>query len=99
MATTSNSSTDYQEDLFQAIDTIVQARIADLPYDKTLECKVIDISNAAKNIYKVEYENAKFEAISTIKNLAKNDIVYVQVPQGDFRKTKFIVALKNKSDT
>ena len=104
MATTSNTSgietqKNYQEDLFQAIDTIVQARIADLPYDKTIECKVIDTSKAAKNIYKVEYENAKFEATSTIKNLAEDDIVYVQIPQGDFRKTKLIVALKGRSNT
>ena len=99
MATTTNSSANYQEDLFQAIDTIVQARIADLPYDKTIECKVVDISQSAKNVYKVEYENARFEATSTITGLAINDIVYVQVPQGDFRRDKLIVARKKAADT
>ena len=99
MATTLNSSADYQEDLFQAIDTIVQARIADLPYDKTIECKVIDISNANNGIYTVQYENAKFQASSLIKNLAINDLVYVQVPLGDFRKDKIIIAIKMKANT
>ena len=87
-----------QEDLFKSIDTIVQSRIANLPYDKTIECEVIDISNSKNNIYKVSYQNISFEAISTIDSLQNGDIVYVQIPQNDFRKDKIIVALKQNAD-
>ena len=44
-----------QEDLFQAIDTIVQARLANLPYDKTIECEVIGIKKSAIRINNILY--------------------------------------------
>lgn len=85
---------DFQEDLFKSIDTIIQARIANLPYDKTIECEVIDTSNSVSGIYTVQYQTATFEAISLVPNLVKNDIVYVSVPQSDFTKNKIILAKK-----
>ena len=90
---------DMQENLFQAIDTIVQSRIAGLPYDKTIECKVIDISKSLQGIYKVEYQDTTFECSSLIANLKLNDLVYVSIPQNDFRQDKLILAKKQKATT
>ena len=83
-----------QEDLFKSIDTIVQARIANLPYDKTIECEIIDTKKNTKGIYTVKYQNATFEANSLVGNLAVGDIVYVSVPQSDFTKEKIILTKK-----
>ena len=88
-----------QENFFQAIDTIVQNRIANLPYDKTIECEVIEQVINEKNVYKVQYQGVRFEALSMVTNLQKGDIVYVQVPQSDFRKEKFIIASKRNVET
>lgn len=83
-----------QENFFQAIDTIVQNRIANLPYDKTIECEVVEQLLTEKNLYKVQYQGVQFEATSIVTDLNRGDIVYVQIPQNDFRKEKFIIALK-----
>ena len=89
---------DVQENLFQAVDTIVQARIANLPYDKTIECEIIDTSNAFQGRYKVTYQATTFECTSLVSNLKKGDLVYVSVPQSDFRQDKIILAKKQKSE-
>ena len=87
-----------QEDLFKAIDTIVQARLADLPYDKTIECEVIsrNIENPQK--YIVEYQNAQFEAYAMSGEYQKEDIVYVTIQQNDFTQPKVIIAKKEVFD-
>lgn len=88
-----------QENLFQAVDTIVQNRIANLPYDKTIECEILEQVITEKNLYKVQYQGVSFEATSIVTDLKQGDIVYVQVPQSDFRKEKFIIALKRDATT
>ena len=86
------------EDLFQAIDTIVQARIANLPYDKTIECEVIEKSKDFPNSYLVKYQNATFTATTTIGSLEPEELVYVSVPENDFKQDKIIIAKKQKTD-
>ena len=83
-----------QEDLFKSIDTIVQSRIANLPYDKTIECEVIKNDKRANGIYTVKYQGVTFEANSLVENLNLGDIVYVSVPQNDFTKEKIILIKK-----
>lgn len=92
------NSYDMQENLFQAIDTIVQSRIASLPYDKTIECKIIDISKAMQNKYTVSYQATTFECSSLVSNLKINDLVYVAIPENDFRQDKIILAKKQKTE-
>ena len=87
-----------QEDLFKSIDTIVQARIANLPYDKTIEGEIVDINNSNFGKYTVRYQAATFEASSTIIGLEVGDIVYVSIPQNDFKQEKIITAKKSKVD-
>jgi hypothetical protein len=35
---------EYNELLLEAIDTIVAARLTDLPYDKSIRCTITDVS-------------------------------------------------------
>mgnify|MGYP003295810150 CR=1 FL=1 len=56
------STNTIEEQLFDAISTIVEKRIANLEYDKTVVCTVTDISEAEqKNIYTVTDGNARFK--------------------------------------
>ena len=85
---------DIAENLFQSIDTIVKARLANLSYDQTLECEIISDTNAEQGKYLVQYQASLFTALSTDTSYKKGDIVYVQIPQGDFTKDKNIINKK-----
>ena len=87
------------ENLFQSIDTIVDARIANLPFDQTVQCEIINADDAINGNYIVQYQASTFTAISENKDLKPKDIVYVQIPQGDFTQDKFIINKKTISET
>lgn len=89
-----SANIDYPNTLFQSIDTIVSARIANLPYDQTVECYVVNNDQADQGIYKVKYQNAEFEAVSDNTNFKIDERVYVQIPQGDFDQDKIIIRKK-----
>ena len=79
------------ENLFQAIDTIIAARINNLPYDFTKQCKVINIDEANKGIYRVDDGAVSFEAYGEANTYQIDDIVRVSVPEGKMELDKFIV--------
>lgn len=79
------------ENLFQAIDTIIAARINSLPYDFTKQCKVISIDEANKGIYRVNDGAASFEVYGEANAYQLEDIVRVSVPEGKMELDKFIV--------
>lgn len=79
------------ENLFQAIDTIIAARINSLPYDFTKQCKVISIDEANKGIYRVNDGAASFEVYGEANAYQIDDIVRVSVPEGKMELDKFIV--------
>lgn len=81
------------ENLFQSIDTIVNARIANLPFDQTIECEVIKLEE--DNKYLIKYQASTFPAYSKGEVYSPGDIVYVQVPQGDFTQDKFIISKRS----
>lgn len=53
---------DYTENLFRSIDTIIAERIRHLSYDSTEIVEIIDNKNAANGIYKISPNN-QFEEI------------------------------------
>lgn len=83
------------ENLFQSIDTIVNARIANLPFDQTIECEVIKLADKSEDKYLIKYQASTFYAYSQGATYAPGDIVYVQVPQGDFTQDKFIISKRS----
>lgn len=90
-----------QDKIFSSIDIIIEKRLKELQYDKTIICKVIDkkpcrIYNDKTTVleynYKVQYQDLTFDAYNgTHKDFKVNDIVYVLIPQNDFTKKKIIV--------
>lgn len=70
--------TDYTENLFRSIDTIIAERVRRLPYDITEIVEIIDDSSAANGVYKVSPNN-QFEEIVYSDNptYKKGDKVYL----------------------
>lgn len=82
---------DYNEILLQAVDTVVQARLNDLAFDRTIKCSVADIIDASKGHYTVTDGTVGLDAYCdpSIK-YAIGERVYVTIPQGDFSQKKII---------
>ena len=94
---------DIRNSILEAIDTIAQRRIDQLQLDKTIVAIInskVGVANK-RNIYKVEYEGGFFNATAQNENDAylPRMAVYVQVPQGDFSKEKFILGQASKLAT
>ena len=98
-----STGSDIQGSLLKAIDTMAQRRIDQLQLDKTITAIInsnVGVKNGRK-IYKVEYEGGYFNATAQNKDDAylPRMAVYVQVPQGDFSKEKFILGQASKLAT
>lgn len=78
------------EELFNAIDILMNKKLSKLPYDKTIIGIIIDDSNKDDHWYTIKYENIRFKAYGENQEYKKNDVVRIQVINGDFSKTKFI---------
>lgn len=71
-------------DLFESVGIIVDAKLKELPLDRTILGTIVDTSECDKGSYKVSYGDVVFSANSADRSLSKNDLVYVGVPQGDY---------------
>ena len=88
---------DYTENLFRSIDTIIAERIRQLPYDKTQIVEIIDNTNAANGIYKVSPDNQYKEIVYSDNPTYKiGDKVYLLQVAGSERR--FIIGLFLRSD-
>ena len=82
----------YGETFCDAIDIIVSEKLKALKFDVTKVCTII--SNVYKDLgrYTVQEENIKYEAYSTNKDYAVDDVVLVTIPNGDYSMQKMIVS-------
>lgn len=83
---------DYTENLFRSIDTIIAERVRRLPYDVTEIVEITDARNAANGIYKISPNN-QFEEIVYSDNptYEVGDKVYLLHIAGSERR--FIIGL------
>jgi hypothetical protein len=58
------AASQYSENLFTAIDTIVKARMDELAYDKTVVCAIADITDRIRGKYLVTDGSSIFTAYS-----------------------------------
>lgn len=91
------TSEQYTENLFQAIDTIIANRVSRLPYDQTIICEITNADNAEYGRYLVKtysqsngYNDVSFTAYSDNTEYVVGDRVYVRIPAGDFTQQKVI---------
>ena len=86
---------DYAENICQAVDEILKVRLAQMSYDTTVKCSIVDDNFACIGKYLVNNGSASFYAYTHLTNLKKNDTVYVLVPNHDYDEQKFIIGSIN----
>lgn len=73
--------------------------VKDLSYDTTVEAKILSVVNKDESSYRVQTDTATFTAYATgTDTYYEDDIVYVQIPQGDYNNQKFIIGRKADDD-
>lgn len=85
---------EYSESLLEAIDIVARARDAELPYDQTLECVVIDNSEAQSYKYLVSNNGGQFVARTERTDLQIGDHVYVKIVNNDPAAERLIISKK-----
>ena len=85
--------TNYSENLFQSIDTLISQKLSELKFDITLPAKIVG-KTENKSKYWVNAEGVRFEAYDLTKSEGGyqiDDLIYVLIPQGDYTKSKIIM--------
>jgi len=87
------SSFNYENQILDAIETMVDKAIENAGYDKTIQGIIVSIEDAAQGKYKVKYQNGEIEAFSNNIDLIypAGTMVNVLVPNGDFTQNKTIL--------
>ena len=78
------------EQLFKAVDIILNQRLQDVNFDKTIICTIVDDSDKKNGCYVVSDGTIKFKAYVSDATYKKDDQVRVSVLGGDFSEKKFI---------
>lgn len=90
------------ENLFNAMDEIINARLQSLNYDTTIKAVIVNADQADKGIYTVSEIGAeqtnKFQAHSENTSYQRNDCVYVTIPRGDAAAENKIIIGKYVED-
>lgn len=95
-----SSDKDYAEEFLQAIDVMIKARLKEVNFDTTVECTVLDTSEAKTGYrYWVSNGSAKFYAYSDNTSYYEGDTVYVSIPNNDYNKEKIIIGKKVNTGT
>lgn len=83
---------DYAEDLFEAIQILIEANKNKIAFDTTVNCEIISADEAAQGRYKVTSNNGLswFYAYSENISYKAGDKVRVTVPRGDWSNPKYI---------
>ena len=80
-----------EKNLFESIDQLIDAKLNQISFDKTITATIIDDSNADKNQYYVQSGNDKFYAYANGGVYVNGSQVYVTIPQGDYSMKKLII--------
>ena len=86
------TASDISEQLFQAVDAIVQERLKQLNFDKTIIATITNNDKRNFGCYQVSTDNnINFKVYSEIKKYNIGDKVYIRIPEGDYTKQKVII--------
>lgn len=89
-----------EEQILQAIDTIVQKRISELQFDKTLKARIIECVDSSGGQYRVGYQDSILTAYSNnaLVSYDDNTMVEILVPLGDLSNKKMILRSIDAND-
>ena len=85
-------SSQYNNNIAQAIDILLNKRLSELHYDQTIIAEICEIVDEEAGKYKIQYESVILNAESTdpSKRYKLNRSVYVKVPKSDFSQKLLI---------
>ena len=83
----------YENQILDAIETIVDQKVKTAGYDKTIKAKIINCTDPTIGKYKVQYQDSVFYAYSGSSeiNYMTGSEVYILVPDNDFSRDKTIL--------
>lgn len=95
-----NSSVDYENRVLDAIETIVNNKVENAGYDKTIQAIIIDNTEASIGKYRIKYQDSEWEAYSNNINIIYSigAMVNILIPGNDFNSTKTIIDAVDKKD-
>ena len=86
------------ENLFQAVDILVERRLEDVNFDRTIICTIVDDKDKKNGCYVVSDGTIKFKAYTNDTSYKTDDQVRVSVLNGDFSEKKFISGRYTKDE-
>ena len=83
----------YENQILDAIETIVNQRVKNAGYDKTVQAKIINCEDPTIGKYKVQYQDSNFYAYSSSSEISYMDgsEVYILIPNNDMSRDKTIL--------
>ena len=81
------------DSIIKAMDIISSSNLNGLAFDETIECEIVDNSDAKNGHYWVTDGSSRFEAYSEKNSYAKGAKVLVKIPCGNYSSTKYIEGL------
>ena len=89
-----------EQQICDAIDMLINKRVSNLQFDKTVRATIRTVEDASIGKYLVQYQDSIFYAYSDPEqNYKVGAQVYVQIPSNDFNKTKIIIGSVKKLGT
>ena len=80
------------EQLFEAIETIVDQRLSQVKFDETIQCTIVKAVSNETNVYEVKNNQVIYQAIAKEgETYQENDVVYVNIPSGDYTSMEKII--------
>lgn len=84
------------ENVFQAVDIIVNKKLEGLQFNRTEQATIIDDSNAEKGQYTVKTETVQYDAFSENTQYRNKQKVLVNIPNNNYDDKKIIIGLANE---
>ena len=83
----------YENQILDAIETIVNQKVKTAGYDKTVQAKIVNCDDPTIGKYKVQYQDSTFYAYSGSSEISYMDgsEVYVLIPNNDMSRDKTIL--------
>lgn len=93
------NSTDYENRILDAIETITNNAITKAGYDRTIQATIVESIDSVLGKYIVKYQDSEFEVYSNNIDIyyPPGTLVNILVPNGDFNLDKIITSAKDKS--
>ena len=81
------------ENLFTSVDIIVNRRLSQAGFDRTIPVIIVSCIDQASGTYKVQYQDAVYTATATTTDIVyqPGDEVYIVIPEGDMSNGKKII--------